>query len=217
MIYFAVDEPQPRFVWVRIDHGHSHPCPQELVKQNIDVLRDGKIVLDATAANIALDREIDPHLIMFTPPDVAQVCPCCKDKHKYNESLRGVDEELSDTLRASILAWALHRDDHLAQKSRPMDLGPIDFRHVVDHLRLCYSEITKNVCLTLVEKDGVKGVRLNCKGDQQILGREHIEATLVPRSDLLKVQRFLLQSLIDSVCLCWSSSASRPLSGATAN
>ncbi|KAF9700897.1 hypothetical protein EKO04_000902 [Ascochyta lentis] len=203
MIYFAVNETQPRFIWARIDEGHNHPSREELKKHNmiIDLSDSGSSLgIKPLSVNVVLDRPLGPHLIMFHPPSAAQCCPCCKHTYKKNESLINVDTELADTLRGPILAWAMHHEDDMARKPRPFDLGPMDFRHMVDELRSYYSEVLEGYRELAFErtdsKGGVKGVRLNCKGDQQFLHRPHLEPTTTNESALLE-QSLLLTPVAD--------------------
>lgn len=187
MIYVSVDEPHPRFAWVRIYDNNNRPTLEELTKRNIEVLRQGKLGIDRIIGNMALGRDTEPHLIMLTPPEAAQCRPCCKDTHEYNRCLSNIDEELTDTLCASIIACGVHRKDHIKGRLHAIYLSPVDFPHIVDYLRFSYSEVNQGFRDIYLKKTGTKAVRPNCKGDQEFLGREHIEATQAPASALLKV------------------------------
>ncbi|KAH6644218.1 hypothetical protein C7974DRAFT_439480 [Boeremia exigua] len=190
MIYFPVGEPQPRFIWVHIDDGHNHPSLEELAKHNIAIDcsdTEGRFPVKSFRENFVLGRPLDPHYITIILPSTAQCCPCCKETHKSNDSLLKIDAELADTLRGPFLAWGVHHADYEAHKTSPVDLGPLDFRHMVDELRLHYEEVQENWRKCGTERpnyNGINGVRVNCEGDEQVLCRPSLENYNAPVSAL---------------------------------
>ncbi|KAJ8113639.1 hypothetical protein OPT61_g4273 [Boeremia exigua] len=190
MIYFPIDEPKPRLIWMRIEPGHNHPMREELTKHGIVIdcsESEGRLRVKTLDENIVLQRPLSPRFIQFVPPSAAQCCPCCRDKHKVNASLLEVDPEIAETLRGPIIAWSMHLEDLAAHKSSLVDFDPMDFRHMVDGLRLHYEEAVESYSTLGLENPKIKrinGVRLNCKGDQLILDRPHLEMYTVPMSTL---------------------------------
>jgi hypothetical protein len=221
MIYFPMDEAQPRFLWIRINEGHGHPSLKELAYYNIEISHSEDCAgVKPMGANFVLSRPLEPHLIMFSPPTAAKFCPCCKDKYEANKSFLTIDAELADTLRGPILAWAMHVQDHIAKKSHPIDLAPMYFCCMVDELRLYYNEVTESFYKFAIEKKdgkGIKGVRLNCKGDRQILNKLHIPSVFMSQSALRDQSQFPTQWLIDPAYLASCLEPRQPQPGVIAN
>ncbi|KAF2134718.1 hypothetical protein P153DRAFT_362461 [Dothidotthia symphoricarpi CBS 119687] len=108
-------------------------------------------------------------------PEVKKLCPCCTPGLKSNQSLLKVDTELGKFYRGPVLAWGGYCGKDDEKKASTLDLGPMDFRHLVDELRLGYS-FNEEATRTLMHSKDIYAVRLNCEGDQRFLQRPTMEA-----------------------------------------
>lgn len=101
-----------------------------------------------------------------------------------NSNLDAVDPELAEFFRGQILAAAIHCPARLHTDPSNLDLGPFDFRHVVDKLRLLYCRYEEDFRIMLL-KSNVKAVRVNCVADIEIMDRTQVEVALESKSVLL--------------------------------
>jgi len=137
-IYFNPDEPQPRFVWLPFECGHNHPSLEYLEQFGVSADRIKARSFQELPNNPMLNRHIEPHHILLSLPEAANLCPCCNKDSKPNDSLTKVDEELANFFRGRVLALGTHCEADIKKKPSDLNLSPIDFRHVVDNLRIIY-------------------------------------------------------------------------------
>jgi hypothetical protein len=182
-IYFSPDEFQPRFIWLRFEHGHSHPSFEDLAPLGISEERIKTGSFQEVSRNPMLGRHIEPHHILSIP-EAESLCPCCNTEHASNDSLTKIDEELADFFRGSVLALGTYCEATRERQASDLDLGPVDFRHVVDNLRMIYCQCEDDTRGVLDGKD-IRSVRLNCLGDTEFTKRPTFEAVFEPKSALL--------------------------------
>jgi hypothetical protein len=183
-IYFNPSEAQPQFIWLPFEAGHSHPDFKDLEQYGVSEDRIQNNDLQEIAQNPMLLRHIEPHHIVLSIPEAAKLCPCCNANHAYNDSLNKVDPELADFFRGPILAVGTYCGGASVRKTSHLDLGPVDFRHIVDNLRLIYCSCEDDTRAMLHGKD-IPAVRLNCVGDIDFADRPTLEAVFEPKSALL--------------------------------
>lgn len=183
-IYFGPDESEPRFVWLLFEPGHNHPKLEHLEQLGLTAELIEARSWDELPCNPMLARHIERHYILFSLPEADKLCPCCNPDAEPNESLVKVDSELSNHFRGPVLVLGSHCESDTTRKPSNPDLGPVDFRHVVDHLRMFYCRCEDDIRNLMKGKD-VKVVRINCKGDMQFLDRPILEAVSEPKSALL--------------------------------
>jgi hypothetical protein len=111
---------------------------------------------------------------------------------KENESLSKVNKELSQWIHGPIIA--LRHDGSIDPlgadgkvfvpwRDQVHDFEPIDFRHIVDQMRgEHYQSGREFKVYTKCSLETVKGVRMNCTGDNLICTREMTEAVGVAKS-----------------------------------
>jgi hypothetical protein len=134
--------------------------------------------------NPMLQRHIEPHHIILSRPDAADMCPCCTTVANPNKSLIKIDQEVADYFRGSVLALGAHCDADTEKKLAHLDLKPVDLRHVVDNLRMVYCKF-EDINRRLMEGSEIKAVRLNCEGDTFFCDRAEFQPVLEPKSALL--------------------------------
>ncbi|EAT89578.2 hypothetical protein HBH56_016680 [Parastagonospora nodorum] len=185
-IYFSPNEPNPRFIWLHFESGHNYPTLEDLAPLGVSKERIKAHAFEEFATNPMLDRHIEPHHILVSLPEAKNLCPCCTTDVDPNGSLIKVDQELADFFRGPLLAFGTHCEADFNKKSSDLDLGPVDFRHVVDNLRMLYCQCEDDTRHTLEggPSKAIKAVRLNCMGDTDFVGRPIHEAVLEPRSTL---------------------------------
>ncbi|CAO2653915.1 Nn.00g106480.m01.CDS01 [Neocucurbitaria sp. VM-36] len=186
VINFPVNEGKPRFAWVRYIDGYSRPYPEDLLHLGCEAVKfhgDGFVEVGLSRL---LHRHIEPHHVNLSIPEAAQLCLCCNRDLAPNQSLAKVDHELADLFRGPVLAWATYCKEDRVRKPSDIDLTPMDFRHAVDHLRYLYSECEATF-RAVGQKPSVTAVRMNCEGDQHVLGRPPLEHVHEPASILQTV------------------------------
>ncbi|KAF1915812.1 hypothetical protein BDU57DRAFT_515552 [Ampelomyces quisqualis] len=141
-------------------------------------------MVEELSDNPMLGRHIEPRHIKLSLPAVEKLCPCCNTEIDPSRSLVTVDQELADFFRGHVLAAGTHFPGDLERKASSLDLGPLDFRHVVDSLRMLYCQCEEDFRGALIKRD-IKAVRLNCEADTQFMDRAGIEGVLEPKSLLL--------------------------------
>lgn len=175
-IYFSPDKPQPRFIWVRYEHGHDHPSLESLSGLGFG----GTEGLNEVSHNVMLARHSEPHHIVLSLPEVKNLCPCCTSYQKPNKSLIKVDEEVADFFRGPVLAFGKYCKGNPVHAPSDLDLGPMAFRHVVNALRHIYCQCEDETRLIFHNEDlrvnGITAVRLNCVGDKYFLKRPTFES-----------------------------------------
>ncbi|KAH7091650.1 hypothetical protein FB567DRAFT_617312 [Paraphoma chrysanthemicola] len=183
-IYFNPSDTSPCFVWLRYDLGHIHPDIDQLVKFGVSRERIEADGLTMVANNPILTRHIEPHHIFLALPEAKLMCSCCNTDKAPNGSLAKINTELPGFLRGPVLAMGTYCDSDDKKETTSLDLGPLDFRHIVDQLRMMYCMCEDdNRCL--LEGKDIKAVRLNCDGDHFYLDRPMFEAVAEPKSTLL--------------------------------
>jgi hypothetical protein len=178
VILFHPNEPKPRFLWLPFEDGHSHPDFKNLEQFGIGEGRIKEGTIEQVSRNPMLDRHIEAHHILLSLPEAHVMCPCCTTDLSPNASLVTVDRELADFFRGSVLATGVHCEQDFMRETSDLDLGPVDFRHAVDILRMIYCQCEDGTRLLLQGGGGgedVKAVRLNCVGDTQFVRRPSYE------------------------------------------
>lgn len=183
-IYFAPDEPVPRFVWLRYKCPHGHPDIEHLSQFGVNKERIQAGAFDVFANNPMLLRHIEPHHIAVSLPEAKAICSCCNTDLAPNGSLAKINSELPGFFRGPVIAMGTYCDADEEKKASSLDLGPSDFRHVVDFLRMTYCKCEDANRRALEGGGGVKAVRLNCDGDTFFLDRPMFEAVIEPKSTL---------------------------------
>jgi hypothetical protein len=183
-IYFDPAKAQPQFIWLRFEAGHSHPSFEDLEEYGVSEERIKSGTLEELSRNPMLDRHIESHHIILSVPEAAKLCPCCNEGHVSNDSLIKIDQELADFFRGPILAVGTYFGGAPVRTTSHLDLGPVDFRHIVDSLRLLYCQCEDDTRAMLNGKD-LRAVRLNCEGDIGFVDRPTHEAVFEPKSTLL--------------------------------
>jgi hypothetical protein len=184
-IYFAPDEATPRSVWLRYKCGHDHPDIEHLSQFGVNKERTKAGAFDVFANNPMLLRHIEPHHIAVSLPEAKAMCSCCNTDLAPNGSLVKINPDLLGFLRGPVIAMGTHCDADEEKKAASLNLGPADFRHVVNFLRMAYCKCEDDHRRALAGGGGVKAVRLNCDGDTFFLGRPMFEAVIEPKSTLL--------------------------------
>ncbi|KAH7081156.1 hypothetical protein BKA63DRAFT_588494 [Paraphoma chrysanthemicola] len=182
-IYFNPVENNPRFVWIRFEHDHNHPSAEDSSQYGLTVEKMRAGELDELDSSPVLNRHIGSHHIVMSLPKAKAMCTCCDGDIKTNDNLTKIDMELANFFRGPVLAFASRCGNHLDGNLAHLDLGPVDFIHIVDHLRLIYCDL-EDCMRQLVDGSGIKAVCLNCKGDKFFLHRSSFEAVLEPNSSL---------------------------------
>lgn len=184
-IIFQPHESKPRFLWLRFDPGHSHPNLDHLAQLGVmkDVIEPG--TFDELSHNPMLRRHIQDHHVLLSLPEAEHLCPCCNTDFNANNSLTDIDQELTTIFRGTILAFGVHCEMDCEKKPLNLDLGPLDFRHVVDHLRMLYCGM-EDANRLMLEGKGIRAVRLNCVGDTTFLNRPGFESVVGSKLDLTK-------------------------------
>jgi hypothetical protein len=139
---------------------------------------------ETLARNPMLGRHIEPHHILLSLPDAKTLCPCCNKSHTSNDSLIQVDQELAGFFRGPILALGSYCEAAPSRKDSDLDLAPVDFRHIVDNLRMFYCNCEDDTRDLLNGRD-IRAVRLNCLGDIEFTERPTLEAVFEQKSALL--------------------------------
>ncbi|KAF2868069.1 hypothetical protein BDV95DRAFT_501280 [Massariosphaeria phaeospora] len=164
-IYFPVAGPKPHFIWLRISDDavvDLSTVPEDTTDMTLAfAVTNNRVlhrVLDTTLAFVAKMIQLRPKSATASP--------------EPNRSLTTVDEEFLRFWGGPALVFGFKDED--GQKRRGCDLGPMDFRHAVDHFRALYYK-GQSRRIEHIEGDKVKGVRLNCLGDTDICQRPQFE------------------------------------------
>lgn len=194
-IIFHPHEPKPRFLWLRFECGHNRPSVDHLAQLGMDKDRIEEGAVDELSYSPMLKRHIrDHHIVIFTSED-EHLCLCCNTDFKSNNSLTDADQELTTIFRGTVLVFGKHCEMDVEKKPHDLDLGSLDFREVIDHLRKLYCGVEdKN--RVMLEGKGTRAVRLNCLGDTTFLNRPGFESVIGSKLFLRKSPRFLCLSPI---------------------
>ena len=90
-----------------------------------------------------------------------------------------IDEELGKQMKGPVLAYGMQFANE--RPVMPLDLNMTDFRHLVDFFRVRY-DVGKRQHDEMFSGEVIKGVRVNCKGDQVVFGLPEYEAKSEPAS-----------------------------------
>lgn len=170
-IFFPEDEPKPRFVWL--------VCRSSgLVDPFLAHFKGGlknEPGWDFVDTNSALDRKLSDPLLLFYRnyfrPDGSKssksILPLVKQPGMQHKDWKG--PLLGYVQRVSPEDFVNNKKEERG-RSLSRDVNLIDFRHMVDHLRSYSWKVSPDV----------KGVRINCLGDEKCHGRPPYEAVDVP-------------------------------------
>jgi len=186
-IHFPEHGDTPQFVWMR--HLGPNKC-------NGATVEPSSLPADC--------EELKPLISLIANPVLQRPLPGCvgiaarswgfsrdgtvKAGHR-NKSILKVNEELSDWVGGAMIAYG--NDGFIqptaiakgAWQDQVYDLEPVHLRHVVDALRVEYYKTGREFELhNKVGEEKVKGVRMNCLGDQTVCCRDAIEPMDVARS-----------------------------------
>ncbi|KAF2134700.1 hypothetical protein P153DRAFT_329293 [Dothidotthia symphoricarpi CBS 119687] len=178
-IYFPKAGETPHFVWLPF-YGDPNTGTSVLDTAAVPELMEGLESIErwCIGDNQVLHRELDRHLHLATREQSFN-----RDQPSSgtpNKSLEKVDQELSDWFKGPILAFG---SEHGAKWPHECyDLGPMDFRHLVDCLRVNHYGLGFEEEYVEGKGEKVVGVRLNCVGDENITLRDSLESVGLSKS-----------------------------------
>jgi hypothetical protein len=178
-ILLSEDGDAPHFAWIPIfrpdDKSHLLPLFSALP----GISKDIKCCLDIKD-NPVLGRSLPKEVTLWGIITDTLDTEANITTEKKNRSIRKVDEELSDLINGPLVLLGMNIDPVHGYES--YDLGPLQFRFVMDGLRMIHSVLEDR----RAEKPTgptVKGQRWNCYGDVYIVGRgPNCETIDVPTS-----------------------------------
>jgi hypothetical protein len=134
-IFFLEDKDIPYLVWLPA----SEDGAAKLELSSLPGIAKEMIEYKTLTWNLLLRRTLTPNMTLFanirSPDGEGTVV------ENPNKSVRSIDAELESETHGPLLAVGVHED---AQGRRHThDLGPQDFRHIVDQLRIDYDEKTR--------------------------------------------------------------------------
>jgi hypothetical protein len=176
-----MNENKPRFAWMHYEEGHNHPHGasfSELGLCNKWIAEHTNVASNETPL---LKRRFDDHCIIISQPPLEQVCPCCNPDKKPNQSVMKLDSDLARHLAGAYLAWGMHHVDDVVMSASDLDLSPLDFRRVIDQLRMEKYHWNEVVSEATFRECGIRGVRINCEGDKRFLDRPSFEEVFWPK------------------------------------
>ncbi|EAT89587.1 MYND-type zinc finger protein samB [Parastagonospora nodorum] len=186
-IHFPEHGDTPQFVWMR------HFGPNE---SNRTVVDSSSLHADCAdlkplmkfGLNFLLRRPLTGWVIIAGRPCGLNKDGMVKAGHA-NKSMLKVDEEMSDWAGGALIAYGNDGANWPtgtaggAWQDQVYDLGPVHLRHVIDNLRDEHDKTGREFELcTKGSKDKVKGVRINCIGDEIMCCRNAMEPVDVARS-----------------------------------
>ncbi|KAF2826012.1 hypothetical protein CC86DRAFT_370836 [Ophiobolus disseminans] len=162
VIYFPQDEALPRFMWLEWNSDEKQPSADGLKSLGFDPGHLKSNGFSTARYNFVLGRAIADHQIALLLPE------CGNSKSSQpNQSLLKVNQGLSDWLHGPVLAVG-HDND--SGKVANLDLGPLDYRHAVDNLKVSYSNSARFYTVHNNTELGCKKVivvRMSCEGDRK--------------------------------------------------
>ncbi|KAF2183482.1 hypothetical protein K469DRAFT_582613 [Zopfia rhizophila CBS 207.26] len=168
-IYFPVSGTGPKFIWLQFEGYDLEDKPYYEQPVYGTLLGEDKPATERVFIdeNMIVRRNLAHTIILAVRSTFVY------DGSLPNKSVAKVDEELGYQWKGSFVALGMKG---IRQEPRVSDdLGTTDFRHIVDELRIQhyfnFSRPYENV-----QGEKVKGVRINCLGDQGIFGRPEFEA-----------------------------------------
>jgi len=178
-IVFDEDEDEPRFVWIACERDvedrlvpqlYSFPSLLPTAPAPLLVFPDNKLL------NRKLPKKIGVWGNMW---DVRY--PDAPNNGLKNKSVRKVDEELTDVIFGSIIALGMYRDAD--NRIQSYDLGPLEFRHIIDNLRIIH-RLRVYLLKKTVTGPSVKGIQWDCHGDASLCQGETRLSVDVPVASL---------------------------------
>jgi hypothetical protein len=164
-ILFPQDGEQPHFFWLRYitpsdddypqEFGKGHDVPATSSILNAKVEEYGGVIIP-TVRSIVLSRPLNNRFTIMGKvrrADTSGVVP----NNEVNKSLLKVNEELQDIWYGQIIACGIKGKDN--EPSRSYDIGALEFRHIVDAMRMVYDDF-KVERENMVEGPSVIGVRV---------------------------------------------------------
>ena len=175
-IVFPMLDEKPKFVWLRCETFGGYLCPITHPFLESDACIE-TIHIDE---NIFLRRDL-PNTIMMSYNGAGQ------DESRRNKCLQALDLTIKvpwgRDRRGSEVAYGIVGRAPGAASCRDLDMT--DFRHIIEY-HLTNGRVSE-MCpwdpTCLIAQPRVRGVRINCAGDQMLLGSPHYESVGVPPSD----------------------------------
>jgi hypothetical protein len=99
-----------------------------------------------------------------------------------------LDHDLAGHLAGAYVAWGVHHAKDVVLSAADLDLGPLDFRYVIDLLRMDHLAWQDLLWELEYSAKGILGVRMNCEGDRRFLDRPLYEKNFWPKNDLQGTQ-----------------------------
>ncbi|KAF2818377.1 hypothetical protein CC86DRAFT_433706 [Ophiobolus disseminans] len=169
-IYFAENDIQPRFVWLHVREIEDGDFAVDLsVLSNLTDFRIKQGLKTSTVLQRPLGKLIMTGFRFRELPNGT-----LQTYGDMEKSFTKIDDELSHML-GPILAYGMELADHTGKFRKPLDLDMNDFRHLVDFFKV---RLDATMLQNSEQKsgEGIKGVRLNSKGNQHVFGFPAYEA-----------------------------------------
>ncbi|KAB2576816.1 HIT/MYND zinc finger-like protein [Lasiodiplodia theobromae] len=180
-IFFPQDDRKPKLVWVHfswhdddeVDYGHGFGSRFQMADSEQHL---GEMGAESQIQyNTVLKRELSNTI------RIAYRDAFLKDGSQPNQAIQSLPARRGNIFdwRGPILAYGMHGLGLDQTVSRDLDLN--DFRHLVDYLVTYLNHETDGAC----RPDGnsnkkVKGVKINCQGDQDAFGLPAFQEVEVP-------------------------------------
>ena len=180
-ILFPQDGEQPHFFWLRfvtpedddydyaVGQGDASPKLGALVGATSAATYNGVII--EIVRNLPLERPVENKFKIvgkFLEANSQETIPA----QEVNKSLLKIDRELQDVWYGQIVAYGLHATDN--GPLRCFDMGPMEFRHAVDALRMRYDQVQEHR-ENLVAGPTVTGARIGNAADLNVGRRKPVE------------------------------------------
>jgi hypothetical protein len=179
-IYFPVDEAGPRFIWLQYYPSQVRDINHAPLSQFAQLgLPTHHVDHQPLTINVALGRRIDDRSLAFSIFNTKN-----HRDDSFGRSFASIDKELAVIFRDACMVWATNIQDDRLDNAKYLDLGPMDLRHAVDHIRFSYDVLEEALQKMYQEVGAVQGVRLNCNGDHKIFDRDTFEAVLEPAATI---------------------------------
>ncbi|OAL01043.1 hypothetical protein IQ06DRAFT_347119 [Phaeosphaeriaceae sp. SRC1lsM3a] len=180
-IRFPLNSDQPHFFWLQfgskpgatfngsLSEGESTPVLRELLGATDTDYNGGTMDV---FRSVVLNRQVENRFDLigkFIEGDCQDIVP----EGERNKSMAKIDQELSDAWYGEVVACG---NQHLSGGSkRSYDLGPLEFRHAVDALRMRCDEAQFHR-QSLVQDPSLLGVRCANAADLILGERQPIES-----------------------------------------
>ncbi|KAI1105466.1 hypothetical protein F4804DRAFT_304024 [Jackrogersella minutella] len=174
-IFFDPTKETPEFIWLHCPWDYDRDEPYQF--PNTDPFLGTGIMTGTTSIiyNPVLRRSLDDQILACYHDTFLT------DGSKTNESIAAVTATSIyqfDHWRGPVLACGMTgiRDEHTCR-----DLDMCDFRHVIDYFLAHAYLPALPPQQSVIEK--IKGVRINCLGDQKMCNKPQFEAVEIPSTD----------------------------------